>query len=93
MAAEKKSLPTKVKSIKPLIKWTGGKFREFKFFEQLIPKEFDRYFEPFAGGAGVLFALQPQGKAFLNDKSSDLIEFYRALLNPEFEKELRLFVK
>jgi len=93
MPAEKKSSSIKVKTLKPLIKWTGGKFREFRIFEGFIPKEFDRYIEPFAGGAGVFFALQPKGKALLNDKSADLMEFYNALKNPEFEKELRLYVK
>lgn len=93
MAAAKKSKSSKSETIKPLIKWTGGKFREFRFFEELIPKDFDRYFEPFAGGAGVFFALQPKGKALLNDKSADLIEFYKALKDPEFEEELRLYVK
>lgn len=79
--------------IKPLIKWTGGKFREFQFFKHLIPKEFDRYMEPFAGGAGVFFALQPEGKVLLNDKSADLIAFYKSLKNLVFEKELRLYAK
>jgi DNA adenine methylase len=93
MAADKKSNSVKEKTLKPLIKWTGGKFREFKIFEHFIPKKFDRYMEPFAGGAGVFFALQPKGKALLNDKSTDLVEFYKALKNPEFEKELRLYVR
>ncbi len=85
--------PAKEKAIKPLIKWTGGKFREFSFFEHLIPADFDRFIEPFCGGAGVFFALQPQVKTLLNDKSSDLIEFYSTLKNPEFEKELRLYAR
>ena len=93
MAAEKISPSPKEKTLKPLIKWTGGKFREFKIFERFIPKDFDRYIEPFAGGAGVFFALQPKGEAHLNDKSSDLMEFYNTLKNPDFEKELRLYVK
>jgi DNA adenine methylase len=93
MAAEKISPSPKEKTLKPLIKWTGGKFREFRIFESLIPCIFNRYFEPFAGGAGVFFALQPKGEVHLNDKSSDLIEFYSTLKHPEFEKELRLYVK
>lgn len=32
--------------MKPLIKWPGGKGREIKNFEELIPK-FDKYIEPF----------------------------------------------
>ncbi len=93
MAVETELFPVADKSIKPLIKWTGGKFREFSVFQKYIPGDFDRYMEPFCGGAGVFFALQPQGKALLNDKSSDLIEFYNNLKNPEMEKDLRLFVR
>lgn len=80
-------------SIKPLIKWTGGKYREFKFFSHLIPNDFDRYMEPFAGGGGVFFALQPKGEVLLNDKSVDLIEFYRALNDSQFKKEMNLYVE
>ncbi|MGF1924118.1 MAG: DNA adenine methylase, partial [Bacteroidia bacterium] len=44
--------------LRPLLKWTGGKFDEFPLFAESIPK-FDRYIEPFFGGGGVFFALQP----------------------------------
>lgn len=91
--AEEVSIPVNKETIRPLIKWTGGKFREFSFFEQLIPAKINRYIEPFAGGAGVFFALQPKGKALLNDKSSDLIDFYKALNDPDFERELRLYAQ
>ena len=40
--------------VKPLIKWPGGKGREKKNFEKLIPK-FDKYIEPFFGGGAVFF--------------------------------------
>ena len=88
-----KLFPTREKSIKPLLKWTGGKYREFQFFKHLIPKSFERYIEPFCGGAGVFFALQPENEAHLNDKSSDLIEFYKMAGNSDLEKELRLYVR
>jgi DNA adenine methylase len=77
--------------IRPLIKWTGGKYREFLHFADYIP-DFENYYEPFFGGGGVFFALQPTNKCFLNDKSSDLIRFYSEISNPEFHKELEQFV-
>lgn len=77
--------------IKPVIKWTGGKYREFSLFRTFIPP-FKNYFEPFAGGAGVFFALQPGHKSYLNDKSTDLIRFYRMIGKVEFEKELNNYV-
>lgn len=70
---------------KPLIKWPGGKSGEISRFASLIP-EYDRYIEPFAGGAAVYFYLKPE-KAVLNDTSADLMDFYR--LVKEQDKELK----
>ncbi|MEJ5995477.1 DNA adenine methylase [Pedobacter sp. Du54] len=78
------------KKLRPLVKWTGGKFDEFAFFCSYIPT-FSRYIEPFFGGGGVFFALQPQVPALINDKSTDLINFYREIENEAFKDELFLY--
>ncbi|WP_171904602.1 DNA adenine methylase [Sporolituus thermophilus] len=65
----------KESKMQPLIKWPGGKAREFRYIEQLIPP-FDRYIEPFFGGGAVYFRLEPQ-RALVNDISADLMQFYR----------------
>ncbi len=75
------------KKLRPLIKWTGGKFDEFALFEKHIPT-FKRYIEPFFGGGGVFFALQPKTNSLINDKSTDLIGFYRAIGKADFKIEL-----
>ena len=75
------------KKIRPIIKWTGGKFDEFSMFSKYIPP-FTNYFEPFFGGGGVFFALQPQTPAFINDKSKDLIKFYSLMHSASFKQEL-----
>lgn len=77
--------------MKTLIKWPGGKSREIKNFEELIPK-FDRYVEPFFGGGAVFFHLEPN-KAYINDISLNLIEFYRLVKNnnEEFVEYLRKY--
>lgn len=62
-------------SVSTLIKWPGGKAREIKYIEKMIP-HFDRYVEPFFGGGAMFFYLQPK-KAIVNDISVDLTEFYR----------------
>lgn len=77
--------------LRPLLKWTGGKFDEFGLFEAHIPK-FDRYIEPFFGGGGVFFALKPSVQSFINDKSSDLINFYNQIGNEAFKTELLKYV-
>lgn len=75
------------KKLRPIIKWTGGKYDEFDLFANYIP-EFDRYIEPFFGGGGVFFALQPKVKSFINDKSADLINFYNQISVAAFKTEL-----
>ena len=67
-----------------LIKWPGGKTKEYKYIKDLIPN-FDRYIEPFFGGGGIFFQLQPK-KAIINDICSELTDFY-SLLKIENEKE------
>lgn len=62
-------------TVNTLIKWPGGKAREIKYIENLIPK-FNRYIEPFFGGGAMYFYLHPQ-KAIINDISNDLTSFYR----------------
>lgn len=78
--------------IRPLIKWTGGKFDEFDEFAPFIP-EFKNYYEPFFGGGGVFFALQPEGLSYINDKSADLIAFYRQIRSADFKKEMMSYVE
>ena len=58
-----------------LVKWPGGKAREIKYIEGLIPP-FERYCEPFFGGGALYFYLRPR-QALINDISPDLTEFYR----------------
>lgn len=77
--------------LKPLIKWTGGKFKEYKKFQNFIP-DFDRYIEPFFGGGGVFFALNPKCQSFVNDKSTDLINFYKQIGKNKFKTQLYKFI-
>ena len=52
--------------MKPLLKYRGGKSREIKEFIHFLPKHYDRYVEPFAGGASLFFYLEPS-RAIIND--------------------------
>ena len=80
------------KKLRPIIKWTGGKYDEFALFADHIPK-FDRYIEPFFGGGGVFFSLQPTVHSLINDKSKDLINFYQQISSSEFKNELFKYEK
>jgi|LakMenEpi03Aug12_release.lakeMendotaPanAssembly.Ray.scaffolds.fasta_scaffold186315_2 DNA adenine methylase len=77
----------------PLIKWPGGKSKEFQHFAELIPP-FERYIEPFFGGGGVFFRLQPES-AMINDVCLELVQFYRYVKGEpgaaEFGKLLRAY--
>lgn len=61
----------------PLLKWPGGKRSELGLILPLVP-EHRRVLEPFAGGAAVTLALEPED-LWLNDIETDLIDFYRAI--------------
>ncbi len=67
----------------PLLKWAGGKEHELKYILPLIPS-FNNYYEPFVGGGAVCFALQAPAR-FINDKSPDLFNFYRAVATQDTE--------
>ena len=75
--------------MKPIIKYRGGKSKELKNFLQFIPHDYNRYVEPFAGGAALYFYLEPQ-LALLNDINTKLINFYLAVKNnyDQLKKEL-----
>lgn len=77
-----------------LIKWPGGKTREFYAIRQYLPN-FKRYIEPFFGGGAIYFRLLPE-IAIVNDISEDLIEFYRFITATDnkdlFKTEMYLYV-
>ena len=64
--------------MKPLIKYRGGKSKEINNFIEFIPNQYDRYIEPFAGGAALFFYLAPNA-ALINDINSRLVNFYSAV--------------
>lgn len=61
--------------MRPVLKYKGGKSRELPQFAEFIPRDFDRYCEPFFGGGSVYFYLEPQ-RALLGDINARLIGFY-----------------
>ena len=72
--------------MKPIIKWSGGKSQEIKFFEHKIPKKFNRYIEPFMGGGGVFFHLE-HSNSIINDINFELVSLYNLIHN----KQKRIF--
>ncbi len=80
--------------MQPLIKWPGGKTKEYPYIKDLIPT-FERYIEPFFGGGAIFFQLKPK-KAIINDINTELTNFYSLLKDQkqreQFKKELYDYV-
>lgn len=62
----------------PFLKWAGGKRWLVNDYEELFPKKFGTYIEPFLGAGSVYFYLEPQ-MAVLGDVNSELIAAYQAI--------------
>jgi len=73
--------------MKTLIKWPGGKTKEFNNIKDLIPP-FERYIEPFFGGGAVFFQLKPR-KAIVNDICEELMDFYMFIKDEHDQKEFK----
>jgi DNA adenine methylase len=64
----------------PFVKWAGGKTQLLPELDRVIPSEFDRYFEPFLGGAALFFHLISNRNRFspyLSDLNKELITTYK----------------
>jgi|SRR5215472_11069384 len=75
------SVEDNVSTSYPFIKWAGGKTQLLSELHRVIPSEFDRYFEPFLGGAALFFHLISTRKLrfypYLSDLNKELIITYR----------------
>lgn len=74
-------------SVRPFVKWAGGKTQLLKVITELIPTKFNRYFEPFVGGGALLFKLQPKDFT-INDMNAELICAYKCFTSENNYKSL-----
>ena len=69
-------------NVSPVVKWVGGKRQLLKDINRNLPFDVKSgarpYFEPFIGGAAVLFHLQPR-TAVINDTNEELVNLYRVI--------------
>ena len=81
-------------SIKPFLKWVGGKTQIIDKIIHKFPKKINNYHEPFLGGGSVLFALlslienkkiQLDGKIYVYDLNKNLINVYKHIQNDKDE--------
>ena len=70
-------------ALQPFTKWTGGKRQLLPVIRELMPKKYNRYFEPFVGGGALFFDLAPKN-AVINDFNTELINCYQQIKdNPQ----------
>ena len=71
----------------PFVKWAGGKTQLLDRIHELMPKEYNHYYEPFIGGGALLFSVAPKDFT-INDFNSELIQAYNCFTNDEDFKKL-----
>lgn len=62
-------------TVSPFVKWAGGKRQLLAQIRESMPREYNRYYEPFIGGGAVVFDLLPEN-ALINDINEALINAY-----------------
>jgi DNA adenine methylase len=65
-------------TVKPFLKWAGGKKRLLPKLLNFIPKKYNSYFEPFLGSGTLYFALKPK-EAYLSDINEELINTFNQI--------------
>lgn len=72
----------------PVIKWSGSKRSQASEIIKYFPKEIKTYYEPFCGGASMLYALMTSDikvdKYFCSDINSDLINLWKYIKNDPY---------
>ena len=76
-----------IAAVKPVVKWAGGKRQILPKMLINLPEQWNRYFEPFAGGAAMFLALRNTNlmkSAIIGDSNSELVNLYLEIRdNPE----------
>ena len=62
----------------PIVKWVGGKRQLMFELLKNMPKNYNRYFEPFIGGGALFFELRPDN-AYISDMNEELINLYQVV--------------
>lgn len=69
-----------MKTVKPFIKWAGGKSQLLNMIRTKYPQKIERYCEPFVGGGAVLLDVLANfspDEVYINDINSALVNTYR----------------
>jgi DNA adenine methylase len=61
---------------RPILKWPGGKAREWPRIEPFLPKRIRNFVDPFMGGCAPFLRTRFEGRAYLNDKHERLVDLH-----------------
>jgi DNA adenine methylase len=64
--------------MQPVIKWSGSKRSQSEEILKHMPKEFDKYYEPFIGGGAILYTMNHK-EAVCGDICKPLIELWKQI--------------
>lgn len=67
-------------TVKPILKWAGGKTQMLPELLPRVPERYGKYIEPFFGGGALFFALQPKN-AVIADSNPEIINVYQQVAN------------
>ncbi|KAF1293544.1 Dam family site-specific DNA-(adenine-N6)-methyltransferase [Candidatus Enterococcus leclercqii] len=68
------------KNLKPILKWAGGKTQMLQVLHENMPRNYNKYIEPFIGGGALYFSEQAE-KAIISDSNEELINLYEVVAN------------
>jgi len=71
-------MPETLARLKPFTKWIGGKRQLLPELLKLVPKNYNRYYEPFIGGGALFFELMPN-YATISDHNENLVHSYEQI--------------
>ena len=64
--------------MQPFVKWAGGKKQLLTILTANMPKQYNRYYEPFVGGGALLLNIRPNSPV-INDINKSLINTYTCI--------------
>ena len=73
-------IDTRENTVKPVLKWAGGKRQLLPQLLQRMPKAYNTYVEPFFGGGALFFHLKPN-VSVIADSNAELINLYQIVAN------------
>ncbi len=79
-------------TIHPFVKWAGGKTQLLDKIIELMPKDYNDYYEPFVGGGALFFRIKPL-HPHINDVNNELMASFSCFKSPKKFNELKTLLR